>query len=173
VNLKTYIRDVEDFPKPGISFKDISPLLGDLYGFQESVDQLQEQWSDIEIDAIAAFDARGFLFGAPLALAMKVPLVPIRKQGKLPYETISESYGLEYGTDVVEMQVDAIKRGDSVLLLDDLLATGGTARAGAKLVEKLGGVVVGCGFVLELEGLPGRDALAGYDVRSLVKYNDG
>ncbi len=168
--LTDHIRDVPDFPKTGILFKDITPLLANPAAFADSITQLADHYAGVKIDAIAAAEARGFLFAAPLALQMKLPLVPLRKPGKLPYKIISAKYDLEYGSAELQMHEDAVLRGHRVLLLDDVLATGGTMRAGCSLVESVGGIVVGCAFVIELSFLNGRERLAGYDVFSLVTY---
>lgn len=170
MTLEKYIRDVNDFPKKGILFKDIVPMLNDSDGLRYAVDAMIEQVSDLNFDRIGAFDARGFLFATPMGYVMNKPMFPIRKAGKLPFNCIGESYGLEYGNDVVEIQVDSVKKGEKVLLVDDLLATGGTMKAGCNLVEKLGGEVAACAFLIELEDLPGREKLENYDVRSLLKY---
>lgn len=170
MELGDYVRTIQDFPKKGIGFKDITPMLSDPGAFRASIDAMCDLFMDAQVDTIAAFDARGFIYGSAMAYRQNVPLVPIRKAGKLPYETIGQDYGLEYGSDCVEMHIDAVKEGDSVLLIDDLLATGGTMRAGCSLVERLGGTVAGCGFLVELDGIGGRDALAGYDVRSVLRY---
>lgn len=170
MDLKSVIRDIPDFPKPGILFKDITPLLGDPAAFQFSVDALAHHYANHTIDAIAAAEARGFLFAAPLALAMKKPLVPLRKPGKLPYQTLSHKYDLEYGSAELHMHVDGIASGANVLLLDDVLATGGTMKAGCKLVEQAGGRVVSCAFVVELSFLQGRSQLEGYDIFSVLTY---
>ncbi len=170
MELKSYIRDVKDFPKEGICFKDISPLLGNPKAFNSCIDQLIEVYADKQIDKIGAFDARGFLFGSVMAYRMNKPFFPIRKKGKLPYETVEQSYGLEYGKDTVEMHTDAVAKGERVLLVDDLLATGGTMKAGAQLVEQLEGVVAGCLAVIELTDLPGRERLERYETRSLIQY---
>jgi len=165
-----FIRDIPDFPKPGILFKDITPLLADPTAFRASVERLAERYGDAKIDAIAAAEARGFLFAAPLALALRVPLVPLRKPGKLPYRTYSLKYDLEYGQAELHMHVDAIAAGQRVLMIDDVLATGGTMAAGCKLVEQAGGTVVACAFLLELGFLKGRSKLEGYEVFSLLTY---
>ena len=165
-----FIRDIPDFPKPGIHFKDITPRLADPEAFQASIDALTLKYAPSRIDAIAAAEARGFLFAAPLALALKVPLVPLRKPGKLPYRTYSLKYELEYGHAELHMHVDGIAPGNRVLMIDDLLATGGTMQAGCKLIEQAGGVVVACAFLVELAFLNGREKLDGYDVFSLVTY---
>ncbi len=164
------IRDIPDFPKSGILFKDITPVLGDAAAFQEVIDRFVAQAQGLSPDLIVGVESRGFLFGTPIALALGIGFVPIRKVGKLPAETIQEEYALEYGTAAVEVHRDAIRPGQRVLIVDDLLATGGTAAAAAKLVEKLGGKVAGFDFLIELEFLAGRQALSGYDVHSLLTY---
>jgi adenine phosphoribosyltransferase len=170
MDLARYIRDIPDFPKPGIIFKDITPLLADPGAFQESIRRLHEQYQDQRIDAVAAAEARGFLFAAPLALMMKAPLIPLRKPGKLPYRTYSLKYELEYGSAELQVHIDSVVSGHRVLLIDDLLATGGTMLAGCQLIEKAGGQVVGCAFLVELAFLHGRDKLRPYDVFSLIQY---
>jgi len=169
--LTDYIRSVPDFPKPGILFRDITTLLSAPEAFSQAVDRLTDGITAWEPDVIAAIESRGFLFGAPMALRLAVPLVPVRKPGKLPYETISHSYDLEYGTDTLEIHVDAIPDGAKVVVIDDLLATGGTVEACCRLVEKAGGTVAGCGFVIELAGLGGAAKLAPYPHRSLITYD--
>ena len=170
MDLKAYIRDIPDFPSPGILFRDITTLTQEPQAFARVVDLLHDRCRDSNIDAVAAVDSRGFLFGAPLALRLGKPLALVRKRGKLPAATYSAEYSLEYGTDTLEIHRDAIGKGDRALVLDDLLATGGTLAAAAKLVEMSGGVVAGIGVVIELTGLQGRSLLAGYDVFSLVEY---
>lgn len=170
MNLSDYIRDIPDFPKPGIMFKDITPLLANPKAFAFAIDQLAARYRNREIDAIAAAEARGFLVAAPLALALQKPLVPLRKPGKLPYRTYSLKYDLEYGSAELHMHVDGISKGERVLLVDDLLATGGTMKAGCALVEQAGGVVIGCGFLVELAFLNGREPLKPHEVFSLVQY---
>jgi adenine phosphoribosyltransferase len=170
MDLRSYIRDIPDFPKPGILFKDITPLLADPSAFRYSIDQLLGHYRNESIDAIAAAEARGFLFAAPMALHMKKPLIPLRKPGKLPYRTYSLKYDLEYGSAELHVHEDGIGNGHRVLLVDDLLATGGTMLAGAQLVEKAGGVVAGCAFLVELRFLNGRDRLKGYPIFSLIEY---
>ena len=170
MDFRPFIRDIPDFPKPGILFKDITPLLADPTAFRASVERLAERYGRLKVDAIAAAEARGFLFAAPLALALRVPLVPLRKPGKLPYRTYSLKYDLEYGQGELHMHIDGITAGQSVLMVDDVLATGGTMGAGCKLVEQAGGTVLGCAFLVELSFLNGRDKLAGHDVFSLVTY---
>lgn len=169
-HLKALIRDVPDFPIPGILFRDVTPLLRDPRGLREVVGRLAEEYRGREIDRVAGIESRGFIFGAPLAMALGVGFVPVRKPGKLPADTVRQEYALEYGTNALELHRDAVEPGERVLVVDDLLATGGTARASARLVEELGGVVAGVAFVIELTFLGGRDALAGYDVLSLVRY---
>ncbi len=170
LELGDYIRAIPDFPKPGILFRDITPLLANPRAYQEAVARMARRVEGWKIDVVAAVEARGFLFAGPLALRLGVPLVPIRKPGKLPYKTLAHSYDLEYGRDTLEMHVDAIPRGGKVLVVDDLLATGGTVEACCRLVEKSGGEVVGCAFVVELVGLGGLKRLAGYEVFSLIQY---
>ncbi len=167
---RDWIRDVPDFPKPGIMFKDITPMLGNPRVFRAVVDGIAEAFRGRKIDIVAAAEARGFLFGAPLALALGVGFVPIRKPGKLPYQTVSLEYELEYGSDRLEMHNDAVGQGTRVLLLDDVLATGGTMRACRELVEQAGAQVVACAFVVELGFLQGRARLGSTEVFSLINY---
>lgn len=167
---KKLIREVPDYPKPGILFYDITTLLKDKIGFSRLIDYMNEQTEVIQADFVAGIEARGFIFGPALAYRMKAGFVPIRKPNKLPAKTEVTTYDLEYGTDSLEIHKDAVQSGDRIIIADDLLATGGTALAAAKLVEKCGGVVVGFTFVVELEFLNGRNRLAGYDVISLIKY---
>jgi adenine phosphoribosyltransferase len=169
-DLRDWIRDVPDFPKPGILFKDITPLLGHPEAFRKAVAGLAEAFSGRSIDVVAAAEARGFIFGAPVALALDVGFVPIRKPGKLPAETVAQEYALEYGTDRLEMHKDALAPGRRVLLLDDVLATGGTMRACRDLVERTGAVVVACAFVVELTFLKGRARLEPTEVYGLITY---
>ena len=170
MDLKQYIRAIPDFPTAGILFRDITPLLGHPTAFRYTIERLAERFGDNSPEAIAAIESRGFMFGAPLAVEMRLPFVPIRKEGRLPYRTNRVSYQLEYGADAVEIHVDAIPNGSSVLLVDDLLATGGTMKAAAELIEATGGEVVGIGFVIELVAFGGRNVLESYDVESLVAY---
>jgi adenine phosphoribosyltransferase len=170
MDLRQYIRDIPDFPKPGILFKDITPLLADPAAFQAAIEQMTDHYRTQPIDAVAAVEARGFLFAAPLALALKKPLIPLRKPGKLPYRTYSLAYELEYGVAELQVHIDGVGEGHRVLLVDDLLATGGTMDAGCQLVQKAGGVVVGCAFLVELSFLGGRDKLKPHDVFSLITY---
>src|SRR5262247_1417000 len=160
MDLAKYIRDIPDFPRPGILFKDITPLLAEPSAFQRAIDLMAEHYEPQAIDAVAAA-ARGFLFAAPLALELKKPLVPLRKPGKLPYRTYSLKYELEYGTAELHVHIDGVTPGARVLLVDDVLATGGTMQAGCQLVQKAGGQVAGCAFLLELAFLKGRDRLQG------------
>ncbi len=170
MDLAAFIRDVPDFPKPGVMFKDITPLLADPAAFEYSISKLAAHYSTTPIDAIAAAEARGFLFAAPLALQLRKPLIPLRKPGKLPYRTYSLKYELEYGETELHMHVDGVKPGDRVLLVDDVLATGGTMAAGCGLIERAGGVVAGCAFLVELAFLAGRRKLAGRGVYSVLTY---
>jgi adenine phosphoribosyltransferase len=172
MDLTSTIRSVPDFPVEGILFYDITTLLKNPTAFRESVDQLVNHYQAVEIEIVVGIESRGFIFGAPLAYKLDAGFVPVRKPGKLPAEKISVSYELEYGTNSLEIHVDAIKKGQKVLVLDDLLATGGTAKATCNLVEKLGGQVVGVAFVIELSFLKGRNQLAGYDVFSLIQYDE-
>ncbi len=170
MDLRDHIRDVADFPKPGIMFRDITPLLAQPAAFQHCIQQFADRYRNAGIKAIAAAEARGFIFAAPLAIELGCAFVPVRKPGKLPFETQSFHYELEYGTDTLEIHTDAFSHGDRVLLVDDLLATGGTMGACAKLVEQSGAEVVGCAFAIELSFLNGRNKLVGYDIFSLVSY---
>ncbi len=171
MSLKDKIRVVEDFPKPGISFKDVTTLMKDGKAFREAINACQDMLVDVEYDIIVGPEARGFLFGAPMAALAEKGFVPIRKPGKLPAETIKHEYALEYGTDVLEIHKDAIYPGCKVLIVDDLLATGGTAKAVCDLIEKLGGEVAGLAFLIELNFLNGRDVLKGYNVFSVLSYD--
>ncbi|MBL8824591.1 MAG: adenine phosphoribosyltransferase [Planctomycetia bacterium] len=170
MDLKHFVRDVQDFPKPGILFKDITPLLSNPEAFSFAVEQLAKKYQHTKVDAIAAAEARGFLLAAPLAYLLKKPLIPLRKPGKLPYATTSYSYDLEYGSASLHMHVDAIKPGDHVLLVDDVLATGGTMQAACKLVEQAKGKVAGCAFLIELSFLEGAGKLPGYELYCLLSY---
>lgn len=170
MTLKDKIRVVENFPKEGISFKDITTLLQDGSSYREAVESCLEMLQDLDYDLIVGPEARGFLFGAPMAVLAEKGFVPIRKPGKLPYETIKHEYALEYGTDVLEIHKDAITPGTKVLVVDDLLATGGTAKAVCDLIEKLGGEVVGLAFLIELNFLTGREVLNKYKVYSVLSY---
>ena len=170
MDLAKYIRDIPDFPKPGILFKDITPLLAEPAAFREAIDRLREHYRGQPVDAVAAAEARGFLLAAPLAYLMERPLVPLRKPGKLPYRTLAWRYELEYGTAELHVHADAIMADARVLLVDDVLATGGTMEAGCRLVEKASGHIVGCAFLLELGFLKGRERLRPYEVFSLIRY---
>ena len=164
------IRDVPDFPKKGILFKDITPVLSDIDTLRASVKEMAAPFVDLRIDVVVGIESRGFIFGAPIADVLNCSFVPVRKPGKLPWKTESVSYELEYGTDVLEIHKDAITEGQNVLIVDDLLATGGTAEATCKLVSKLGGNIKGLSVLIELEDLNGRKKLNQYNVHSLVKY---
>jgi adenine phosphoribosyltransferase len=168
--LKKLIREIPDFPKPGILFYDITTLLKDPTGFRTTVDLLSEAFAGQKIDRVVGIEARGFIFAPALAYKLGAGFIPMRKSNKLPAPTESVTYVLEYGSDKLEIHKDAIEPGHQVLIVDDLLATGGTAKAAIELVEKLGGKIIGVGFVIELEFLHGRDRLAGYNVVSLLKY---
>ncbi len=170
LDLKTKIRDVPDFPHEGILFKDVMPLLADPVAFRETIDRLAAWAGPRTPQVILGAEARGFIFGGALAYALGCGFVPARKPGKLPWHTVEAQYELEYGTDALQVHADAIEEGARVIVLDDVLATGGTARAKVELVQKLGGVVVGALFVIELAFLHGRDRLAGYDVHALIEY---
>lgn len=171
MNLASYIRDIPDFPKEGIVFKDITPLLQDAHALRYTVDQLAEYGVGKKVDVVLGAEARGFILGAALAYNLGAGFVPARKPGKLPHATVAAEYDLEYGTDSLEIHEDAIGQGTRVLVHDDLLATGGTARAKCDLVEKLGGEVVGVSFIIELSFLGGREKLKKYDVLSLIKFD--
>jgi len=164
------IRNVPDFPKPGIQFKDITPLLADARLFAGAIDLLTERFQPGSVDAVVGIDARGFIFAAAAAVKLQAGFVPVRKQGKLPHQTLEQDYALEYGTATVAIHTDALKPGSRVLLVDDLLATGGTSAAAAALVKKLGGEILEAGFLIELKFLNGREKLKGFPVRSLVVY---
>ena len=170
MNLKDTIRDIKDFPKPGIDFKDITTLLNNGEAFKYAVDSIIEDLKDKNVDIIVGPEARGFLMGTPVAYGLGVGFVPVRKPGKLPAEVESYDYGLEYGSDTLQIHKDAIKPGQRVAIVDDLLATGGTMVAAAKLIEKLGGEVVSMQFLIELEELNGRDIIKQYNINSLIKY---
>lgn len=168
--LKSKIRDIPDFPVKGVLFRDITTLLKDIDAFDESIERMAEIIKEKKVDKIIGIEARGFIFAAPIAYKLKVPLNLIRKPGKLPAETVSESYKLEYGENTVEIHKDAITKGDKVVICDDLLATGGTAKASAQLVTRLGGEVVSILFLIELTDLKGRDKLKDYPVDTIIKY---
>jgi adenine phosphoribosyltransferase len=170
VDLRRFIRDVPDFPKKGIVFKDITPLLGDSKALRESLVLLSRHFEGRGISKVVGIESRGYIFAPAIALSLGAGFVPVRKPGKLPYKTASEEYALEYGTDRLEIHVDAVQAGEKILIVDDLLATGGTASAARRLVERLGGQVVGSGFLVELKFLDGRSRLPGIDVISLIQY---
>ena len=165
-----YIKTIPDFPKPGILFRDVTSVLDDAEGFKLAIDELDKPLDGVDHDIIAGVESRGLLFGAPLAYNNDKPVALVRKKGKLPRETVEESYSLEYGTATIELHKDAIKPGDKVIIIDDLIATGGTVEAAAKLVERLGGEVVKMIFLIELTDLKGREYLKNYDVASVVQY---
>lgn len=169
--VKQHIRDIPDWPRPGVTFRDITPLVNDPMGFAATIDAFVEHVGGTPVDRVLGVEARGFIFAAPVAYRLGAGFVPIRKAGKLPWEIEQEEYTLEYGTDLLEIHVDAIQLGERVLVIDDVLATGGTAAASVRLVERLGGVVIGLGFVVELPFLGGRERLAGLDVMSLASYD--
>ena len=166
--LEEYVRSIPDFPEPGIIFRDVTSILQDADGLQLAIDSIQEKLKDVDVDA--GTESRGFIFGVPVAYNLHKPFVPIRKKGKLPCETISQDYDLEYGSATIEMHKDSVKPGQKVVLIDDLVATGGTIEAAAKMVERLGGEVVKIVFLMELAGLKGRERLKEYDVESVICY---
>jgi len=170
MNLKPYIRDIPDFPSKGILFKDITPLLKNPEAMEQATEALLDLIKNKKIDKVVGMESRGFFFGPLLAARLNVGFVPVRKPGKLPAEKISVTYDLEYGSDTLEMHIDSIKKGDKVLIHDDVLATGGTAKATCELVERLGGEIVQCNFLIILGFSKGEEKLKGYDVRSLVQY---
>lgn len=168
--IEEYVRSIPDFPEPGIIFRDITSILQDADGLHLAIDSLQDLIKDVDVDVIVGTESRGFILGMPMAYNLHKPFVPVRKKGKLPCETISQSYDLEYGQAEIEIHKDAIKPGQKVVIVDDLIATGGTMEAAAKLVEELGGEVVKILFLMELAGLKGREKLKGYDVASVIRY---
>lgn len=168
--IEEYVRSIPDFPEKGIIFRDVTSVLQDADGFRLAIDSMQELLKDVDFDVVAGAESRGFVFGAPLAYNLHKPFVLVRKKGKLPCETVSREYDLEYGSAVIEMHKDSIKPGQKVVLVDDLIATGGTIEAAAQLVEELGGEVVKIIFLMELAGLKGRERLAKYDVASVICY---
>ena len=170
MELKSYIRDIPDFPEPGILFRDLTPLLQEADAFKYTIDHLADRFKGAQLDVVVAVESRGFLFGAPLAYQLGKPLVPVRKSGKLPAQTYKAEYTLEYGRSVMEIHVDGVRAGQRVLLLDDLLATGGTLGAAARLVEMAGGVVGTIGVIVELTQLDGRRLLENYDIYSMIQY---
>ncbi len=168
--LRRFIRDIPDFPKPGILFRDLTPLLEDAAALRGAVDAVVDPFRELGVDAVVGIESRGFILGAPVALALGTGLVVVRKQGKLPHEIVREEYQLEYGTDVVEMHADSVGPGQRVLLVDDLLATGGTAGAAIRLLRKAGAEVAACGFLIELEALGGRAALGVDRIHAVLPY---
>jgi adenine phosphoribosyltransferase len=168
--LEEYVRSIPDFPEPGVIFRDVTSILQDADGLKLAIDSLQDLLKDVDFDVIVGTESRGFIFGVPVAYNLHKPFVPVRKKGKLPCETVEISYDLEYGSATIEMHKDAIRPGQKVVLVDDLIATGGTIEACAKMVESLGGEVVKIIFVMELAGLHGRERLSGYDVASVIRY---
>ena len=168
--IEEYVRSIPDFPEPGIIFRDITSVLNDAEGLQLSIDSMDDLLKGVDFDVVVGTESRGFIFGVPIAYNLHKPFVPVRKKGKLPCETVSQEYDLEYGTATIEMHKDSIKPGQKVVLIDDLIATGGTIEAAAKLVEELGGEVVRIIFLMELAGLKGREKLKKYDVRSVICY---
>ena len=170
INLERYIRGVPDWPKKGILFRDITPLLADAKAFAAAIDALCVGFTDVGVEYVAAVEARGFIFGAAVAKKLGVGFVPIRKKSKLPFKTESITYDLEYGTDTLEVHNDAVKKGAKVLMVDDLLATGGTMAAACKLIEKIGGQIVGISFLIELCDLAGRGKLSGYKIKTVISY---
>lgn len=170
MDISKVVRDIPDFPIEGIIFKDITPVLSDFNALTQAIEEMEKQVDFSKIDKIAGIESRGFIFGSILSYKNRKPFVPIRKKGKLPYETLSESYALEYGEATIEMHIDAVGKGDRVLIVDDLLATGGTTAATAKLIEKAGGTVGGMLFMIELDFLAGRKNVAKYPVFSIIHY---
>ena len=168
--IEDYVRSIVDFPEPGIMFRDVTSVLQDADGLQLAIDAVQGLLEGVEFDAVVGPESRGFIFGVPVAYNLKKAFVPVRKKGKLPCETIERTYDLEYGTATIEMHKDSIKPGQRVVIIDDLIATGGTIEAITKLVEELGGTVVKIVFLMELEGLNGRQKLEGYDVDAVIRY---
>ena len=168
--IEEYVRSIPDFPEPGIIFRDITSILQDADGLHLAIDSLQDLIKDVDVDVIVGAESRGFIFGMPMAYNLHKPFVPVRKKGKLPCETISQSYDLEYGQAEIEIHKDAIKPGQKVVIVDDLIATGGTMEAAVKLIEELGGEIVKILFLMELAGLKGREKLKGYDVASVIRY---
>ena len=169
--IEDYVTNIPDFPEPGIIFRDITTVLQDADGLQLAIDSIQEKIKEADPDVIVGLESRGFIFGMPVAYNLHKPFVPIRKAGKLPCETISQSYELEYGEATIEIHKDSIRPGQKVVIIDDLIATGGTVQAATKLVEQLGGEVVKIVFLMELAGLNGREKLKGYDVASVICYD--
>ena len=170
MDFKSYIRDIKDFPKEGIVFKDITPLLKDSVALKKATDALLELVGDQKIDKVVGMESRGFFFAPLLAIELGAGFIPIRKPGKLPFNTIRESYSLEYGENSLELHIDAIEKGERILIHDDVLATGGTAAAVCKLIERMGGEIVQCNFLIELDFLNGKEKLKNYEVQSLLHY---
>ena len=168
--IEEYVRSIPDFPEPGIIFRDITSVLNDADGLQLAIDSMDDLLKGTDFDVVVGTESRGFIFGVPIAYKEKNPFVPVRKKGKLPLETISQDYDLEYGSATIEMHKDAIKPGQKVVIVDDLIATGGTVEACIKMIERLGGEVVKVIFLMELKGLKGRERLNGYDVASVISY---
>ena len=168
--IEDYVRSIPDFPEPGIIFRDVTSILQDADGLKLAIDSMQECLKDTDVDVIVGTESRGFMFGVPIAYNLHNPFVPVRKKAKLPCETVSRTYDLEYGSATIEMHRDSIKPGQKVAVIDDLIATGGTVEAVVKLIEELGGEVVKIVFLMELAGLKGREKLAGYDVASVIRY---
>lgn len=168
--ITTLVRDIPDYPEPGVTFRDITPLLGDAEGFHRAVTELAHRFDDVAVDRVLGMEARGFIIAAPVAYRLGAGFIPVRKAGKLPWAVVREEYQLEYGSDKLEIHRDAIFPGERILVIDDVLATGGTAEATCRLVEALGGKVVGLGFLIEVESLHGRDRLGSHLVESLARY---
>ncbi len=170
IDLNQFIRNIPDFPKPGIQFKDITPLLASPDAFHSAIEAMATPFRDRHVDKVVGIEARGFLFAAPIAIALGTGVVPIRKPGKLPFRSIRHTYALEYGSDTIEIHEDAVTQGERILLVDDVLATGGTIRAACDLIEKLGGNIVGVSFLSELSFLDGRKKIGGYETHSLLVF---
>jgi adenine phosphoribosyltransferase len=168
--LKDFVREIPDYPRPGVTFKDITPLLADIKSFRYSVDALSDHFAGCKVDKVLGIEARGFIVAAPVAYRFGAGFVPVRKAGKLPWNVEAQEYVLEYGTDSLEIHRDALGPGEHALIIDDVLATGGTAAAAARLVDRLGGITIGAGFLIELTFLGGRGKLKGYDAVSLITY---
>ena len=169
--MEDYVRSIPDFPEPGIIFRDVTSVLQDADGLHMAIDKMQELLADTEFDVLAGAESRGFIFGMPIAYNLHKPFVLVRKKGKLPCETVEKEYDLEYGKATIEMHKDSIKPGQKVVIIDDLIATGGTVEACAKMIERLGGEVTRIVFLMELAGLKGREKLAKYDVKSVIRYD--
>lgn len=169
--IEEYVRSIPDFPEPGIIFRDVTSILQDADGLRLAIDSIQEELKDVDVDVIVGTESRGFIFGVPVAYNLHKPFVPVRKKGKLPCKTISMDYDLEYGSATIEMHQDSIRPGQKVAIIDDLIATGGTVEAAAKMIESLGGQVVKIVFLMELAGLKGRERLKKYDVSSVIRYD--